>query len=229
MMRSLERSILNFPRLFIKQYPYAVFPAIVLWAWPPNLGSVFFAVILAGLLLLRWKTNAWISYTRREHAGTDGKFYVDRPTVPWGRAARSIAVLLVVSTVIASYLNGQFGLSFWQFFLIFVFFTLSYQDFRFFGATAIYIVTAAGIAVYFAPGHLDYKLFFTFKEIARIERTKYQAGKNWDYFARFRDEGADGLLLVPKDVNGFSKRMERLFIVPHDADTFVEQLPYGYK
>jgi hypothetical protein len=39
----------------------------------------------------------------------------------------------------------------------------------------------------------------------------------------------DGLLLVPKDINGFSKRMERLFIAPQNIEQFVEQLPYGYK
>ena len=83
--------------------------------------------------------------------------------------------------------------------------------------------------VYFAPGHLDYRLFFTFKEIARIERTQYKKDQNWDFFARTREVGTDGLLLIPKDIKGFSKRMEKLFIVPQDIDKFVEQLPYGYK
>jgi hypothetical protein len=39
----------------------------------------------------------------------------------------------------------------------------------------------------------------------------------------------DGLLLVPKNPNGFTKRMEKLFIAPEDIEKFQEYLPYGYK
>ena len=226
---TLDRFILSFPRLFIKQYPYAWFPLVVLWTWPPNFSLVFLGIIIIGLLSLRWQYVAWIAYMRREYAGKDGKFYVDRPAVPWRRAARNIAILVAAGTLIASLLNGQLGLTFWQLFLIFVGFMITYQDFRFFGISTTYIITATGIAVYFAPGHLDYRLFFTFKEIARIERTQYKKDQNWDFFARTREVGTDGLLLIPKDVKGFTKRMEKLFIVPQDIDKFVEQLPYGYK
>ena len=226
---TLDRFILSFPRLFIKQYPYAWFPLVVLWTWPPNLSLVFLGIIVIGLLSLRWQYVAWIAYMRREYAGKDGKFYVDRPAVPWRRAARNIAILVAAGTLIASLLNGQLGLTFWQLFFIFVGFMITYQDFRFFGISTTYIITATGIAVYFAPGHLDYRLFFTFKEIARIERTQYKKDQNWDFFARTREVGTDGLLLIPKDVKGFTKRMEKLFIVPQDIDKFVEQLPYGYK
>jgi hypothetical protein len=229
MKPALDRFILRVPRLFLKQYPYAWFPAIVLWTWPPNISVIFLLIIAIGMLSLRWQTSAWISYTRREHAGADGKFFVDRPTVHWGRAVRNIAILIAVSGLGASFLKGKFGLSFWQFFLIIVLFTLTYRDSQFIGAQAIYIITAPGIAVYFAPGHLDYRLFLTFKEISRIERTQFQEDKGWDFFARTRDVGAEGLLLIPKDINGFSKRLEKLFIVPQDIEAFLEQLPYGYK
>jgi hypothetical protein len=226
---TLDRFILSFPRLFIKQYPYAWFPLVVLWTWPPNLSLVFLGVIVIGLLTLRWQYAAWMAYMRREYAGKDGKFYVDRPVVPWRRAARNIAVLVAAGTLIASLLNGQLGLTFWQLFFIFVGFMITYQDFRFFGISTTYIITATGIAVYFAPGHLDYRLFFIFKEIARIERTQYKKDQNWDFFARTREISTNGLLLIPKDIKGFSKRMEKLFIIPQDIDKFVEQLPYGYK
>ena len=225
---SLDRFILSFPRLFLKQYPYAWFPLVVLWTWPPNISLVFLMVIIIGLLLLRWQYTAWISHMRREYAGRDGKFYVDVPAVSWGRAVRNIAILLVGSGLVAFLLKGQIGLTFWQLFFIEVGFTLTYQDYRFFGFPTIYIITATGIAVYFAPGHLDYRLFFTFKEISRIERAQFQKDKGWDIFARTRD-GSDGLLLIPKDINGFSKRMQRLFIVPRDIDKFLEQLPYRYR
>jgi hypothetical protein len=225
---SLDRFILSVPRLFLKQYPYAWFPLVVLWTWPPNISLVFLVVIIIGLLLLRWQSAAWVAHMRREHAGRDGKFYVDVPAIPWERAVRNIAILLAGSGLVAFLLKGQIGLTFWQLFFIAVGFTLSYQDYRFFGFPTIYIITATGIAVYFAPGHLDYRLFFTFKEISRIERTQFQKDKGWDIFARTRD-GSDGLLLIPKDINGFSKRMLRLFIVPRDIEQFLEQLPYGYR
>ncbi|HSO12545.1 MAG TPA: hypothetical protein VLT51_09235 [Anaerolineales bacterium] len=226
---SLDLFILGVPRLFLKQYPYAWFPLVVLWTWPPTISLVFLAVIVIGLLLLRWQSAAWISHMWREHAGKEGKFYVDRPAIPWGRAVRNIAILLVGSGLIAFLLKGQFGLSFWQVFLIGVGFTLTYQDIRFLGFPTIYIITATGIAVYFATGHLDYRLFFTFKEISRIERSQFQKDRNWDFFARTRETGSDGLLLIPKNINGFSKRIERLFIAPGNIEQFLEQLPYGYK
>jgi len=226
---TLDRFILNIPRLFIKQYPYVWFPLVVLWTWPPNISLVFLAIILLAMLSVQWQYAAWIAYIRREQAGKDGKFYVDRPAISWGRTAQNVAILLMVSGLIAVLLNGKFGLTSWQFFCIMVGFMLTYQDFRFFGFPTIYIITATGIAVYFGTGHLDYRLFFTFKEIARIERTNYQKGLDWDFFARIRDVGMEGLLLVPKDPKGFSKRLEKLFIVPQDIDGFLEQLPYGFK
>ena len=228
MKRTLENFILGIPRLFIKQYPYAWFPLVVLWAWPPNISIIFLVIIVLGISMLNWQSAAWISHMRREYAGADGKFHVDVPAVPWGGAAQKTAILLASSGLFAFIFKGQFGLAFWQIFLIIVGFTMTYYDIRFFGYPTIYIITATGIAFYFAPGHLDYRLFFTFKEIARIERTSFKKDHNWDFFSRTRD-GADGLLLIPKDINGFSKRMERLFIVPQDIDKFLEQLPYGYK
>ncbi|NJC99041.1 MAG: hypothetical protein C3F07_04085 [Anaerolineales bacterium] len=224
----LDRFILNVPRLFIKQFPYAWFPLVVLWSWPPNFSIVFLGIILLGLLLLAWQSAAWISHMRREHAPGDGKFYVDAPAIPWGRAVRNIAILLAGSGLVSYLLIGQFGLNFWQFFIIIVGFTLSYRDSQFFGFPTVYIITATGIAVYFAPGHLDYRLFLTFREISRIEQTRFKKDEGWDFFARTRDS-SDGLLLIPKDPNGFSKRLKRLFIVPGDIEGFVEHLPYGFK
>ena len=77
------------------------------------------------------------------------------------------------------------------------------------------------------PGHIDYRLFLRFKEISRIERGEYHKSLDTDIFARTQ-EAKDGLLLVPKDPNGFSKQINKLVIVPSNVDAFVEQLPYGY-
>ncbi|NWG06941.1 MAG: hypothetical protein HXY35_09695 [Chloroflexi bacterium] len=227
MRQFFDRLILNVPRLFIKQFPYAWFPLVVLWAWPPNFSIAFLLVIILGLVLLWWQSTAWVSHMRREHAPGGGKFYMDRPAVPWGRAVRNVSILLAGSALLSFFIKGQFGLSFWQFFIIVVGFTLSYRDAQFFGYPTVYIITATGIAVYFAPGHLDYRLFFTFKEISRIEKARFQKDQDWDFFARDRD-ARDGLLLVPKNPNGFSKLIKNVFIVPGNMDAFLGQLPYGY-
>lgn len=227
MTQTLDSFILAIPHLFIKQFPYAWFPAIVLWTWPPNISAIFFLIIVLGLFMLQWQSAAWVSHMRREHAGKDGKFYVDKPAIPWMRTVRNISILIIGSALIAYPLKNQISLTFWQIFLIIIGFTLTYQDWRFFGVQTLYIITASGIAVYFAPGHLDYRLFLRFKDISRIERTQYKKDENWDFFARTRGD-PDGLLLIPKDPKGFTKRMERLFIVPEDIETFLTQLPYGY-
>ena len=227
MKEFLDRFILAFPVLFLKQYPYAWIAAVVLWPHSPAWVAIFVVIIIIGVFSLHWQSAAWISHMRRVHAGKDGKFYIDQPPVQWQRAARNIGYLIAGSQVIALILNGQFGLTFWQFFIMGVGFTLLYRDTQFFGAETTYIITATGIAIRLVPGHLDYRLFLLFREISRIERKNYKKSLDTDLFARTR-QPKDGLLLIPKDPNGFTKRIDKLFIVPKDVDTFVKQLPYGF-
>jgi hypothetical protein len=176
--------------------------------------------------MLQWQRSVWLSTLRAEYVFGDGKFYVDRPPVPIRRAVKNISILLVAAGLAAFFLNQQIGLESWQVFLIIAGFSLMYRDSMFFGAPTTYVITASGIAIYFAPGHLDYRLFLKFSEINRIERCGFQKDKGWDCFARVRAD--DGLLLVPKNPNGFTKSIEKLFIVPKDIEKFQEQLPYGY-
>lgn len=223
----LDRFILGFPVLFLKQYPYAWIAIVAIWPRSPSMASLFLGIILLGLLSLRWQTAAWISHMRREHAGLDGKFYVDQPPVSWKNAARDIILLTGGSILIAFLLKGQFGLSFWQFLIMLIGFTIFYQDTRFFGAAVTYIITATGIAIRFVPGHVDYRLFLPFREISRIEKCTYQKDHNWDLFARTQDTN-EGLLMTPKNPNGFTKRIEKLFIAPQDREKFLAELPHGY-
>jgi len=180
-----------------------------------------------GVLSLRWQSAAWISHIRRQYAGNDGKFYVDQPPVTWQKAIRNIALLSAGSALIAYLLKGQFGLSFWQLLIMVVGFTIFYQDTRFFGSAVTYIITATGIAIRFVPGHLDYRLFLPYKEISRIEKSEFKKDKGWDLFARARDT-KEGLLMTPKNPNGFTKRIEKLFIAPQDRERFLAELPHGY-
>jgi len=229
MKEFLDRFILGIPILFIKQYPYAWIAAVTLWKEPPFLfPGIFISIVVIGMLLLRWQSAAWISDMRRQFAPNDGKFHIDQPPVPYQKAARNIEFLVAGAALTAFLLKGQFGLNFWQIFIIITGFTIFYRDTQFFGAATTYIITATGIGIHFIPGHLDYRVFFMFKEISRIEKGQFQKDKGWDYFARTRD-GKDGLLLIPKDPKGLTKRIERLFIVPKDIEKFLEQLPHGYR
>lgn len=223
----LNRFILGIPRLYIKRFPYAWIVFIALWTYPPPvIIFIFLFIVLLGLFMVQWHHSAWLSTLRAEHAPAGGKFFVDRPPVLIQHAVKNISILLVVAGVVAFFLNRQIGLEPWQVFLIIVGFSLFYRNSTFFGAPVTYVITATGIAVYFAPGHLDYRVFLKFSEINRIERCGYEKEKGWDCFARV--EAKDGLLLSPKNQNGLTKRIEKLFIVPKDIDKFREQLPYGF-
>lgn len=222
-----DRFILGIPVLFLKQYPYAWIAVVTLWPRSPSVAGLFLVMVVTGILSLRWQSAAWISDMRREHAPQDGKFHLDQPPVPWGKAARSIGILILGGGLLAFLLKGQLGLSFWQFFVLIVGFTIFYQDTRFFGSAVTYIITATGIGIRFVPGHLDYRLFLPFKEISRIEHARYRESPDTDLFARSRDV-REGLLLIPKDPGGFTRRIDKLFIAPGNLEKFMDQLPYGF-
>src|SRR5689334_11425753 len=206
-MRSFfERFILGIPRLYIKQFPYAWIIFIVLWAWPPNISIIFFIIVLVGLLMLKLQSMAWLSNLSDTH-GHGGKFHVDRPPIPVARAVRNIAILIALSALVSVLLHRQFDLNFWQLFLILTGFSLTYRDAMFFGAPTTYVATPDGIGVYFAPGHLDYRLFLKFSEIRQIERCRYRDDLDWTAFVRTVSKNDEGLLLVPRDPTGFSKRL----------------------
>ncbi len=223
----LDRFILGFPVVFLKQYPYAWIGFVVFVPGAPSVAALFLAIVLLGILSLRWQSAAWISQIRRQYADRDGKFYIDQPPVPWQKAVRNIALLVIGSILIAFLLKDKLGLTFWQFFLLTFGLTLFYRDTLFFGSAATYIITATGIAIRFVPGHTDYRLFLPFKEISRIEPRDYKPSLDIDLFARTRDI-KNGLLMIPKDPKGFTKRLDKLFIVPQDIDQFLEHLPYGF-
>ena len=227
MRQTLDHFILAIPVLFIKQFPYAWIAAVAFWSWPPAFSAIFLAIIVIGLLSLRWQSRAWISNLQREHAFKDGKFYVDEPSISLLDTARRILILIAGAAVLAWLLKGQFRLNFWQIFLIIVGFTLFYRDTQFFGAPTTYVITDQGIGIHFIPGHIDYRLFLTFKEISRIEKCQFEKDQNWDAFVRTKDT-KEGLLMIPKNPNGFTRRIEKLFIAPNDRENFLEQLPHGF-
>ncbi len=227
MKQSLDRFILALPLLFIKQFPYAWILVIALWSWPPNASAVFSSIIVIGLIAMQWQSAAWLSNTRREHALRDGKFYVDRPGVPIKMAVQRLTILILISGLLAFLFKGYFDLSFWQIFFLLTGFSIFYRDTMFFGAPTTYVITDEGIGIRFAPSHIDYRLFLNFKEINSIKKTMNSQEFDWNIFARPQNV-KEGLLLIPKDPNGFSKRIKKLFIAPKDMQKFLEQLPPSY-
>lgn len=225
--QALNRFILGFPVLFLKQYPYAWIAVVALWPHSPSLAAAFLAIVVIGILSLRWQTAAWISNVRFQHAGAEGKFHMDQPPIPWGLAARNLLLLSGAAVVLAYLLQGRLGLTFWQYLILIVGFTVFYRDTMFFGAAVTYIITATGLAIRLVPSHLDYRLFLTYREISRIERKVYKKDPAVDLFARTKDV-QEGLLLVPKDPNGFTRRIDKIFIAPANLEQFIQELPYGF-
>ena len=223
----LDRFVLSFPILFLKQYPYAWIVLVTLWPHSRLFGAFLLVLIVVCVLLLRWQSAAWISHMRRRHADRGGKFYIDQPAVPWMQAARHTVILVGGSALAAFLLRGQFGLTFWQILIMMIGFTVLYQDTQLFGRETTYIITATGIAIRFVPGHIDYRLFLPFNEISRIERADYQESIDTNYFARTRNV-KNGLLMIPKNPQGFTRTIDKLFIAPDDPDKFIDQLPYGF-
>jgi len=225
MKTSLDKFILDAPRLFIKQYAYAWIVFIALWSVPPNISLACLFIILVGMFLLRWQHLAWIQSIREKHGA--GKFFVDEPPIPWKKSARNISMLIAIAAAVAYFLNAQIGLSPVQTFLIIVGFTLLYRNAMFFGAPTTYIITDSGIGIYYAPGHLDYRLYIKFNDIARIERYAYKKDSGWSILARTKEIN-DGLLLTPKGKD-FTDWIEKAYIIPTDLDKFLEELPRGLK
>lgn len=227
MKASLDKLILSFPVLFIKQYPYAWIAVVVLWTWPPRLSLVFLAIIALGIFSLNWRSAAWISDQRRQHAphGTEA-FLVQRVPIPWMHTARRLAILVAVAAVTAWFASDIVRLTFWQFFVMIVGFAIFYLDTRFFGAATTYIVTDTGIAIYFVSGHLDYRVFVRFKEMERVLRldTIEKIEATWWVFSRVQ-KVKSGVLLLPRNPQGFSKQIQEILVTPTDVDAFLKLVP----
>jgi hypothetical protein len=226
MKQSLNKFILHFPVLFIKQYPYAWIVAIVLWTWPLNISVVFFLIVALGIISIRWREAAWISEMRRQHAPKNETFYMERVPVPMPHAIRNIAILIVGGGVLAWLVHSQFNLTYWQTFIMIVGFTICYVDTRFFGAVAIYIVTAGGIAIYFVPFHTDYRLFIRFNEMGKIVRMNRVEENlaSWTICSRLRTVKS-GVMLVPRYATGFTRLLDKILLTPTNVDEFLKHVP----
>ena len=189
--------------------------------------SDFFSIVLIGILSLRWREAAWISEMRRQHAPGDQTFYIDRPPVPIRRALRNLAMLVVVCFLLAWFMHGIFNLGLLQTFIMLSGFALCYIDTRFFGAVTVYIVTGSGIALYYIPGHVDYRIFIRFNEMERVARMDSidKISEKWTVISRLRT-AASGVLIVPRSPKGFSRMLNgEVLLTPTNVDEFLKHIP----
>lgn len=227
-MRVLENFILAVPYLFLKKIPYAWLALVILWVWPPVLFSwILIAILLIGLLMMDWQRRAWEAKLIREHHKGPGKPLIDRPKMPLHLQLRNLGWLALGSGLVAWLLQGQFELSFWQWFSLFVGFMLLYMDHRLLGTTTVYILADQGIGIRCAPGHVDYRLFFSYDEIWRARRVEVPKEKphRWSQVTPMRQQ-SEGLLLIPKNRDGFTRHINgEILLAPSDLDTFLAHFP----
>ncbi len=225
-MRAANDFVLGIPYLFLKKIPYGWIGVVVLWAWPPIVSGILVALIVIGLLMMNWQDHAWEANMRQDYHKSDGIFFVDRPHSPRLWQVRNLIILFAISALLGWLSAKLIGLSELQMTLLFAGFTLLYKDTMLLGAPVTYIITEEGIGIHYIPGHIDYRIFLSFDEIAQI---KYNQPGNpipdhIDILAPQKQVNA-GLLLIPKNPNGFSKTLERVLISPSQPDVFLNHIP----
>jgi hypothetical protein len=201
---------------------------IFLWVWPPVLFSwILIAIIAIGLLMMGWQRRAWEARLIREHHAGPEKPFIDRPKMPLKIQLRNLALLALGSGLVAWIFQGQFELSFWQWFFLFLGFMLLYMDHRLLGATTVYILTDQGIGIRFAPGHIDYRLFFSYWEIWRAQPIRVPEKKpvRWSQVTPTRGP-VQGVLLTPRNRDGFTRQIKaEVLLAPSDTDRFLKHIP----
>lgn len=227
-MRFFENFILGIPYLFLKKVPYAWLALIVLWIWPPVLFSwILIAIMIIGLLMMDWQRRAWEAKLIREHHSGPEQPYIDRPKMPLMLQMRNLALMALGSGLVAAIFQGQFELSFGQWFFLFAGFMLLYMDHRLLGATTVYILTDQGIGIRFAPGHVDYRLFFTYDEIWRAQPVQVPKKKpaRWSQVTPMKQQ-EKGVLLTPRNRDGFTRQINgEMLLAPTDIDAFLARFP----
>lgn len=221
-METLENIVLEIPYLFLKKIPYLWVPIIAFWVWPPYISGILIVLLLSGLGLMIFQQYAWEHKIRRKYHVS----YKDHPIPPFAYWGRNLLLLLMVCTILGWLLKGQFGFNTIQWTIMLAGIMATYKDALLFGAGVVYLITDTGIAIRFVPGHIDYRLYFTFNEISQIRREREISNYplTWSIIAPVR-RPREGLLFLPKNLNGFSKQIEEVLLTPTDIDTFLKHIP----
>jgi hypothetical protein len=224
-MQLLDRLILGIPYLFLKKIPYAWLGAVFFWSRPQVFSAILLAIVLLGLGMMAWQEQAWERKIRREFSKR-GQPYRDQPHAARSFQARNFVLVCAATGLLGWLLQGRLGLTALQWFLLLAGFMLLYKDSLFFGAAVTYLITDQGVGIRFVPGHVDYRLFFKFKEIREAVRTDLpeQVPLRWEVLAPRRTRQS-GVLLYSYRQAGFSKQIQGpLFLAPADREDFLEEL-----
>jgi hypothetical protein len=224
-MRALEKVILDIPYLFLKMILFAWLGVVGFWSWPPVFAGIFLAIVLLGLLLIAWQNQAWEAGIRRDFQSGKTRPFTDHPHAARIFQARNLLLVLAGGAGLGWLMNGRIGLSGLQWGLL-AGFMLLYRDAMLFGASVTYIITDQGIGIRYVPGHVDYRLFFKFREIRQAVRTKPPARmpRGWDVLAP-QKHPQEGILLIAMRRGGFSKQIQgEVLLAPTDIEMFLEAL-----
>lgn len=226
-MRWIEKFALGIPYLFLKKIPYAWLGVVFLWGWPPVASGIFLTIVLLGLLVIAIQRRAWEAMILNEHHTGPEAPYIDHPHQPPASSIRNLALLILASGLMGWWLNGLFGFHGLQWFFMSTGFMILYRDALLFGSPVTYILTGQGIGIRFIPGHVDYRLFFTYDEIRQAARIQVPKTLpfNWEVITPRRSGLKEGLLLTSNNPGGFSKHIEAVLLLsPSNMGAFVEHL-----
>jgi hypothetical protein len=193
----------------------------VIFSW------ILFAMIFASLLLIVWQRRAWAEKIIREHQQNNALAYKDHPKMPLYMQIRNLGIVIIGSGLLSWFLQGSLDLGFWQWFFLASGFTLLYMDHRVFGATTDYILTDTGLGLRYTPGHVEYRIFFSYQEIKQAQRVQLPKEKPilWTQVTPTRNVDS-GILLTPSNRNGFTNQIKgEILIAPTDMDAFLEHFP----
>jgi hypothetical protein len=225
-MKVFERFILEIPYLFLKKIPYAWLAAVFFWSWPPVLSAIILAIVLLGLGMMAWQNRAWENKICHEFHSGETRPLIDHPHAARIFQIRNLGLVLTGSGLAGWLLNGRFDLSGLQWGLLLAGCMLLYKDALLFGPAITYIITDQGIGIRYVPGHVDYRLFFKFHEIWRVEGTKVpkRVPRGWDMLTPQRHP-QEGVLLYAARREGFSKQIRsEVLLNPTDMDGFLKEL-----
>ena len=227
-MRFLENFILEIPYRFLKKIPYAWLAIIFFWIWPPVFFSwILVAIVVVGLLMMVWQRRAWEAKLIREQHSVAEKPFINYPKMPLKTQLFNLGLLFAASGILAWLFQGRFELNFWPWFFLLCGFMLLYQDSLLLGATTVYSITDQGIGIRVAPGHIDYRLFFSYGEIKHVKRIQVPETRpvRWSVTTPTR-KPKEGILLTPKNPNGLSKQIEgEVLLAPTNMDNFLQHIP----
>jgi len=225
-MKRLNDFILEIPFLFLMKVPYLWLPAVAFYTWPPVVSGILCGLILLGLLAMNWQNAAWIEKARRELARNQPAVYVEYVRPPLLFVVRNIGLVLVLSLAIAWFLDGRFGFTGLQWFVFVAGFIAMYKKTLFFGRRVTYILTDRGLGIRYVPQHIDYRLLIHFNEIRSIQRVSVPTNppQRWAVFTP-TDQAKEGLLLLPKRLDGFSEQIGEILLASNDLDNLLQKFP----